>query len=504
MRRVAIPVLALLLQSSLAADVDLIAGVKAQVRATGTNAVFAWAETLTLSQPGEYVLEAKVAFAVANPGASEFLTLVKPEFANDWELNGAPLAIPMPGLRYRQIPRIPATLLKKGANTLTARWKIRPDPYDPESAAEPPGLIEMPVQLLTASVGAPAFEMGPVIGKAGGMFLAIACKTDIPAAVTLAVAGKSYSSSNGYYHFFRVNGLQPATSYEYRLTAASADKRTTAIGPFSAKTLPDKGDLVFVALGDNRTNPTVWGEVSELARRQQPAFVLHSGDFVSTGYSADAWTVEFAKPAEALLRTVPMLAVRGNHERNSPLFSRLFADDGAEDLWTTSVSAVDIVGIDGEKDWTPGTARYKQLEGVLSRSKAGFVILLTHYPGWSGGKHGMVKPGEVPETTRVQFREFLFPLLTKYHVTAAVTAHEHFYERFEIENKLTEIITGGAGTALGRGYSKAPDNPDAAWAQRFHLLRFTLKGTALRMEAVGLDGKVFDERSWAPRETRKE
>eukprot|EP00607_Mallomonas_marina_P004659 CAMPEP_0182428496 /NCGR_PEP_ID=MMETSP1167-20130531/23061_1 /TAXON_ID=2988 /ORGANISM="Mallomonas Sp, Strain CCMP3275" /LENGTH=810 /DNA_ID=CAMNT_0024611433 /DNA_START=183 /DNA_END=2615 /DNA_ORIENTATION=- len=81
------------------------------------------------------------------------------------------------------------------------------------------------------------------------------------------------------------------------------------------------------------------------------------------------------------------------------------------------------------------------LEGYLSASTAGFLLVAGHYPIYSTGRNA---PGDV--TTLV---EYMYPLLETYHVDAYLCGHDHLLQHLQYTTSYGEtmdfIISGAAG-----------------------------------------------------------
>ena len=341
------------------------------------------------------------------------------------------------------------------------------------------------------------FMWGPVLGHAGTTFFTVACRTTRPCAVRLDVGGKTYTSEAGEYHRFRAEGLEPNTAYAYTMVAQSSEAaEAPRAGPYTVRTLPEEGQLVFVALGDNRTNPDRWARVSSAAAGKKPAFSIHTGDLVKDGRLEFSWGRECFEPAKPFFATVPCYPVIGNHEENSPVFLRMFVTPSGQKNWAQEIGPLLLIGLDGRMDWRAGSALTQWLDGVLSASDAKFIFLASHYPPWSSGKHGIAGDPDV-----VKARTVILPLLEKYRATAMICADDHFYERSEPPGGVTVIVSGGAGADLrDRVPPDSPQNPHSkAFAKKHHYCLFHLDGEVCTMHALTPEGQILDRREWNAR-----
>jgi 4-amino-4-deoxy-L-arabinose transferase-like glycosyltransferase len=338
-----------------------------------------------------------------------------------------------------------------------------------------------------------AFHTGPVLGCAGPDFFTVACRTTVPAAVTLKVGEKSYTSPAGLAHTFRAEGLKPTTRYEYVLTAAlPGTAKLVRSGPHAVQTLPEDGaeKLVFVALGDSRTQPKIWERVAMAAQKAQPAFVIHTGDLVGNSTDDVLWDEQFWSPAEEMLATRPFYMVFGNHERKAPLAYRLFITPNGKSDWAQQIGPVLLIGVDLYlESWKEDSANAKWLEETLRSSHAPFVFLVVHEPAWSSGPHGSNK----------LVQQVIFARLEKYKATAMIAGHDHCYERSEPGNGTTMLITGGGGAGLYRNVH-AQENPHSkVFRSAYNYLVFTVEGEACRMQALTPEGEALDECEWKAR-----
>ena len=338
-----------------------------------------------------------------------------------------------------------------------------------------------------------AFHTGPVLGCAGPDFFTVAIRTTVPAAVTLKVGEKSYASPAGLIHTFRAEGLKPATRYEYVLTATQAGAaRPVTSGPYAVQTLAGEGEgkLVFVALGDSRTQPKVWQRVAAAAQKAQPAFVIHTGDLVGKGTEDALWDEQFWAPAKELLATIPFYMVFGNHEQKAPLAYRLFVTPSGKSNWTQQIGPVFLIGVDLYlESWKEDSANAKWLEETLKSNRAPFVFLVGHAPAWSSGSHGNNK----------QVQQVIFARLEKYKATAMIAGHDHCYERSEPGNGTTMLTTGGGGAGLYRDVH-AKDNPHSkVFKSVYNYLVFTVVGDTCRMRALTPEGEQLDACEWEAR-----
>ncbi|MEO7144104.1 MAG: hypothetical protein ABI165_11465, partial [Bryobacteraceae bacterium] len=82
------------------------------------------------------------------------------------------------------------------------------------------------------------------------------------------------------------------------------------------------------------------------------------------------------------------------------------------------------------------------------------------------------------------------PVLRESGVQFVLAGHNHFYARMKPIGHVEHIISGGGGRHLSR---PEPDGCTEAVRETFHFTAYEVLPDAVRMFAVGEDGKVFDE-----------
>ena len=463
-----------------------------------TNTPAGWAREIRFDREGAAPVAARWTFVVADLTACVALELEKPLRADEWRLNGTRVPVPLEGMRYTHIPAIPAALLRTGTNVLEGTWTV--DVRKGQDTFDPPAAY-LPARLLALTAADLEFQTGPVLGCAGADYFTVACRTRLPAAVTLDAGGLKQTSPAGLMHVFRLTGLKSATPYAYTLTA-SLGAVTRTLGPFTTRTLPDHEPFTFAALGDSRTNPDAWAKVAAAVAAAAPAFTLFGGDMVVDGRVDQHWDEQFFGVAKAFCATLPCFYVQGNHEGNSPLFYRLIPTPGGATNWTQAVGPVLIIGINGELNWSDKGPNLPWLEGVLVASRAKYIFMETHYPAWTSGTHGALQAGAPRERPVREAQQFILPLLKKYHATAMFAGHDHLYERSEPPDGVTVIITGGAGAPLYQKVAEAEkQNPySKAFASRLHYCLVSVTAEHCRLRALTPEGEELDTREWSPRD----
>jgi len=456
-----------------------------------------WSGSVTLNPEKPTPVRARWTFQAPDPSLYHSLVLEKPLEISRWALNGRDVPLPLEGMAFRHVPGLPASMLRPGRNTLEAEWSATArrgiDVLRPEA---------LPVRLLALKAGDLALRTGPVLGPAGTDFLTMSCRTWVPAELTVEGGGRRAKSPAGVLHTLRLEGLEPGARVRYRVTARVPGTGVTRrFGPFTARPLPRDAPYTFVALGDSRTNAQVWGRIAALAQRQDPAFVLHSGDLVGSGRNDEMWDTDFFRAAPEFFRTLPLFPVLGNHDEDAPLFHRLFDVEKGEPHWSVRIGPALFIGINARASWASGSESVRWLEKVLADSRDEYVFLVSHYAGWSSGPGGDARRGVMLDREVEEAQKNIVPLLERYRATAMIAGHSHFYERSETPAGLSILISGGAGAPL---YDRRPNaaaiNPyGTRFAREHHLCVFTLDRIACTLRVLNIDGQEIDARAWRPR-----
>jgi hypothetical protein len=429
-------------------------------------------------------------------------------------LNGRAIKGPLEGMFYRTIPAIDAKWLKKGSNTLQADATVPNKSSRRREAKDIKFTLEMSLAALEPRHL--RFQTGPMLGAIGEDYFTVTCRTNMPAKVTLERHPEGSSqkwgllgpgeqiatSPPGLIHRLRVRTPAGPQHGEYILLAECGNCACRM--SVNVPAFPDNG-LRFVALGDSRSRPEEWKKVAKAVLDRAPHLVLFSGDMVSNGSDDWQWDNEFFHPAAELLGKIPQYAVIGNHEKNAPLYNELFytpSKDGRSRNWAQEIASVLLIGIDGRKDWSSGSANARWLEKTLKGSKAKFIFLASHYPAWTSAGHGKLDEAGKPRETAVrQGQQVIMPLLEKYDATAMIAGHDHIYERSEPPGGVTMIISGGAGAPLYRKSETAEkQNPySKVFHSKLHYCLFRVRGDTCTMEARTPGHEVLDGRTWRAR-----
>jgi len=293
----------------------------------------------------------------------------------------------------------------------------------------------------------------------------------------------------------RLGGLTPGTAYEYRVGTPGGT--WSRISRF--RTAPDApGAFSFAWLSDTHNRPDTAALLQRaVATHPDAAFCAITGDIVGTGQYRDDWD-QFCSHTTDFARERPLLPGLGNHDTidglGADLYLAMFSlpRNGAPGLKPEKSYAVTygnalFVVLDCTDDIA---AQRPWLEKVLRESKATWKFALFHFPPYSLDE-------DYPE-----IRREWCPLFDRYHVDFVLCGHVHHLERTHPIRAGKVVGSPAEGTiylmtvAVGQRptFNKPPDFAAVAMEPGpplFHA--FTIKGRALRMQAMDATGKVWDE-----------
>lgn len=267
-------------------------------------------------------------------------------------------------------------------------------------------------------------------------------------------------------HEIRLEGLQPATSYHYRVVSGAAQSPD---GVFCTAPLSDE-PFRFVVFGDNRdedgdhsNHVALMGPI----RAEAPAFLINTGDMVDVGLSSSMWD-KFFEIERDLLRDVPLWPTFGNHEQwdfANRTYLNIFAlpvhPDGEERRYYDFRYSNCHFLVLNTHDILYGTYLTQEQRQFAEESLAAAVadpsiehiFVVGHHGPYSSSNHG----------GSPTVRNFVEGLDQLDRITCFFAGHDHCYERWEAESGLRGFVTGGGGAGL---YGQ--DDPDAGYSRFFH------------------------------------
>lgn len=286
----------------------------------------------------------------------------------------------------------------------------------------------------TADASGPAPEL-VVVGPVGPGATARRIPAERKPATTVEQTG-----SDAPAYTATVAGLEPGTSYEYRIEASGESTPTHTF-----TTADDEiGSWSFLAFGDTQRDiDGVGADVVEAAVRAHPEaeLVLHAGDLIDVPHRHEEWLAAMAA-LEPVRTSRPVVVARGNHERcvlvrdcrdpQGRAFATWFTSPGtdseerARPWYRFDRQGVRFVVLDSFGDDLDEQAAFLD-ESLASSDQRWSVVLLHAGPFASRDKR----------TNTAVFTQWL-PILERHAVDLVLSGHDHVYSR---------------------GYARDPDGP---------------------------------------------
>lgn len=278
-------------------------------------------------------------------------------------------------------------------------------------------------------------------------------------------------------------------------SAETVETTTTTLPPPKPVVLVSVGDISCSGSQRNSGNyDCADPQVAEIARQQNPDYVLALGDIQYNSHQVNNFENNFAVYWADMLDIVK--PVPGNHE---------YAMGGARDyyaIWTEypapgyhSFSLNDdwhVIGINtndncSDVDCREGSEQYLWVQAELEQNKHKCVIVMGHHPRYSSGHHG---PSPVLSD--------IYELFHRYGVIVYLSGHDHHYER--INSPVPNIVVGTGGKSLrslGEPYSDGFAASVFATADHHGLLRTEIVGKTMSNQFMTIDGLVLDQHQYS-------
>jgi acid phosphatase type 7 len=292
----------------------------------------------------------------------------------------------------------------------------------------------------------------------------------------------------GRRHAVALTGLDPASTYHYRVEGVGA---SSATGCFRTAPAGDNSHFSFAVVGDSGSRGKGQLAVAALLERLRPDLVLHTGDVVYPTGQERHYDSRFFAPYRNLIKTVPLFPVLGNHDvrkGNGTAFLENFHPPLESPRSTKRYYSFDwgnthFVALDSELyhgDKGSGSQEQKAfLEQDLAAARKLWRVAFLHRSPYGSSRHG----GDE------KVREDLEPLFVKYGVDLVFSGHDHVYERTVPIRGVTYVVSGGGGRRL---YPAGKGELTASSVSAHHAVLVRVDGRCLLLEAVEVGGKVVD------------
>ncbi len=265
--------------------------------------------------------------------------------------------------------------------------------------------------------------------------------------LSTAYGAESAQGAASIQHEILLSPLLPDTLYHYR---AISDADTSADAVFHTPVGLDR-PFRFIAYGDNRTNTADHQSVVNQMSLVNPApgLLINVGDLTATGSTADYQT--FFNVEQGILARTALFPTMGNHDTGGLAnWSALLALPNNERWYSVRYGNSVFHVVDCYSTYTTGSAQYNWLMNELradsSDATVRHIFVSLHNPPYT------TNTGHASDLT---VRQYICPLLERFHVQIVFLGHVHAYER-SLVNGVHYIITGGGGAPLYAGWNCRP------------------------------------------------
>jgi hypothetical protein len=307
-----------------------------------------------------------------------------------------------------------------------------------------------------------------------------------------------------------VGGLAPDTTYPYRL---DLDGKTVKQG--HVRTHPESASrLAFLVFGDWGTGDAAQRAIAGAMRRtieerrsgpNPVRFILSTGDNIyafwpgvlnlHSGSEDTHWKARYYEPYEAILGSLPVLPVLGNHDGNesekradlSVYLDNFFFPGGTPARWYAFSYAglADFFALDSTTNTESGPPRpayleegeqFAWLKQQMAASRAPWKIPFLHHPVFNAGpRHVAFEP---------KLAHFV-EQFARHGVKAVFQGHEHNLQFSAVNERsrgIRFIITGAGGELRpGRVTEKLPAANIEGWAAQRHFLLVEIEARQMRI-----------------------
>ena len=341
--------------------------------------------------------------------------------------------------------------------------------------------------------------IGPYLQKMSTRGVTV-CWATLDGTTTVTKPDGSVKKVNRYTeHQTILYGLEAGKKYTYDVFNDGTDR-----GKGTFTTFPEgKQPFHFAVLGDTRSRHDVHQKIVNEIIKDDPLFVINTGDLVAHGNEMSDWE-HFFDINKELIRNVPYYTVLGNHEQNSENYFNFFDLPGNESYYFFTVGDALFVVLDMEGEYIPTPAylnaeqreefwenvgkRYfekeKQwLEDVLELNNAAGYIFVMFHPTWYSVKKSRTEEAALR-------RKFWGDVFERYNVTAVLNGHDHYYHHAR-HGGVDYIVTAGGGAPL---YDIDAIQPETVKAVKIeHYMHIDINEKEAVMKAIDINGNLIEE-----------
>lgn len=175
--------------------------------------------------------------------------------------------------------------------------------------------------------------------------------------------------------------------------------------------------------------------------------------------------------------SVELLPALGNHDYQSGQESQILQRLGRDSGWfAQEVGPALVVVLDSNRVDDPVQTQW--LRQTLDGATSPWMIAAMHHPAYSAGMHG----------SDLDVRSAWSDLFAEYGVDLVLAGHDHDYQRSEVMDGVTYVVSGGGAKTRPTG----TDGFTAFSASTLHYLDLQITDDQLLGQAIDTDGHAFD------------
>ncbi|MFI5385045.1 MAG: metallophosphoesterase family protein [Fimbriimonadales bacterium] len=243
----------------------------------------------------------------------------------------------------------------------------------------------------------------------------------------------------------------------------------------------------FVLYGDCRDGHAAHRKVVALTMKENPAFVIQTGDLVARGSQDELWKI-YDDITGDMRKKIPVYPARGNHDFGGAGYDARFTvptESGTKQYYTFTRGRWRFICLDVDEHtaYEESSEQYSWLVSELDKAKGSKldIAVFFHVPPYSIGSHG----------SNLEVRSALCPLFEKYGVSLVMNGHDHLFYR-TTRNGVVYIVSGGGGAPLHPGMPEKGAIYGDKWLDANHLVVFDVDGDHMKGKALKADGSAFD------------
>lgn len=359
------------------------------------------------------------------------------------------------------------------------------------------------------------FTRGPFIQNASTSSVQVIWKTIVPTSSTVEYGANDVFEAKvsdptlTTNHAVTLSGLTPGTKYRYRVRSANAERE--AVSPAAEfRTLKTAGSLSFVVLGDSGAGSAQQIQLARVIEQTQPDLVLHAGDVIYPSFMTPVADARCLSIYRSHMKSTPYYFSIGNHD----LYSGPDPYLNAFHLPTNSVSMLEhekagttpehyysfdhgdahftvlFVPYINQYKLTVDDAQYRWLVNDLASTTKPWKFVVFHVSMDTSSAHRFDDYNLNGQFDRLEIKEVVMPVLSRYGVQLVFSGHDHVYEKLNPTNGVHSIVTGGGGIGL-YGFVELDRASSLFWS-RHHCVKATVQGDTLESVALGVSGEEFD------------